>query len=176
MAQIKIYSDLKTGMISFEGSTISDKDIGSVEALAHPSQSDRIIIRSTRVFKRGSTTEYRVFLKRLKASRVNNKDDQKLADAPFNYTRDQIVDYLNHQFEKPVVNEYFEFDPISDRLVAQKDIQVNKSGFFLGEKHKMASGASNIYYEDLDNKANSYPVFGEVLDQSLAANQVMVQV
>ena len=36
----------------------------------------------------------------------------------------------------------------------------------------MASGNSNIYFEDLDNKANSYPIFGEVLDQSLSANQV----
>lgn len=169
---IKIYSDLKTGMITFEGSTIRDKDIGSVEALAHPTESNRIIIRSTREFKRGSTTEYRVYLKRLKITRVHNKDDQKLTNAPFNYDRTQILAYLNEQFERPVVNEYFEYDPTTDRLIAQKDIEVRKSGFFLGSKHKMASGASNIYYEDLDNKANSYPVFGEVLDQSLAANQI----
>ena len=159
-------------MISFEGSTIRDKDIGSVEALAHPTESNRVIIKSTREFKRGSSTEYRVYLKRLKITRIRNKEGQQLTAAPLNYDRTQILAYLNEQFEKPVVNEYFEYDPTSDRLIAQKDIEVRKSGFFLGGKHKMASGASNIYYEDLDNKANSYPVFGEVLDQSLAANQI----
>ena len=169
---IKIFSDLKTGMISFEGSRISDKDIGSIEAVEHPTESNRVIVRSTREFKRGSSTEYRVYFKRLKITRIHNKEDQKLTNAPFNYDRTQILAYLNEQFEKPVVNEYFEYDPTSDRLIAQKDIEVRKSGFFLGGKHKMASGASNIYYEDLDNKANSYPVFGEVLDQSLAANQL----
>lgn len=172
MAQIKIYSDLKTGLVSFEGARLADKEIGSIEAIAHPSQSNRVIVKSTRVFKRGSSTEFRVFFKRLNINRIQNKAGQDLTSAPFNYNRDQILAYLNEQFEKPVVNEYFEYDPATDRLVAQKDIEVQKSGFFLGGKHKMASGASNIYYEDLDNKANSYPVFGEVLDQSLAANQL----
>lgn len=117
---IKIYSDLKTGMISFEGSTIRDKDIGSVEALAHPTESNRVIIKSTREFKRGSSTEYRVYLKRLKITRIRNKEGQQLTAAPLNYDRTQILAYLNEQFEKPVVNEYFEYDPTSDRLIAQK--------------------------------------------------------
>ena len=98
-----------------------------------------------------------------------------LVDAPYNYDRDQVLAYVIEQITRPIITEYFEYDPTLDRLVAQKDIQVDKSGFFLGEKHKMASGNSNVYFEDLDNKANSYPVFGEVLDQSLAANQVAGQ-
>ena len=169
--KIRIFSDTKTGLVTFDGSTVSDKEIGSVEALAHPTQSERIIIKSTRIFKRGSSTEYRVFLKRLKASRVQNEAAETLTEAPYNYTRDQVVDYLNVEFSTPIIQEYFEYNPATDRLVAQRDIQVNKNGFFLGEKHKMASGGSNIYFEDLDNNANSYPVFGEVLDQSLSANQ-----
>ena len=171
MGQIRIFSDTKSGKVTFDGSTITDKEIGSVEALAHPTQSERIIIRSTRIFKRGSTTEYRVFLKRLKANRVQNEAAETLTEAPYNYTRDQVVEYLNQQMSTPIITEYFEYNPTTDRLVAQRDVQVDKNGFFLGEKHKMASGASNIYFEDLDNKANSYPVFGEVLDQSLSANQ-----
>ncbi len=171
MGQIRIFSDTKTGKVTFDGSTISDKEIGSVEALPHPTENGRIIIRSTRILKRSSTTNFRVFLKRLRASRVQNEAGETLTEAPYNYTRDQVVDYLNQQFRTPVVTEYFEYNPVSDRLVAQRDVQVDKNGFFLGDKHKMASGGSNIYFEDLDNKANSYPVFGEVLDQSLAINQ-----
>ena len=171
MGQIRIFSDTKSGKVTFDGSTVSDKEIGSVEALAHPTENNRIIIRSTRVFKRGSTSEYRVFLKRLRDSRVQNEAAETLTQAPYNYTRDQVVDYLNQQMSTPIITEYFEYNPTTDRLVAQRDVQVDKNGFFLGEKHKMASGGSNIYFEDLDNNANSYPVFGEVLDQSLSANQ-----
>jgi len=142
MGQIRIFSDTKSGKVTFDGSTITDKEIGSVEALAHPTQSERIIIKSTRIFKRGSTTEYRVFLKRLKANRVQNEAAETLTDAPYNYTRDQVVVYLNQQMSTPIITEYFEYNPTTDRLVAQRDVQVDKNGFFLGEKHKMASGGS----------------------------------
>ena len=59
MAKIRIFSDTKSGLVTFDGSTVSDKEIGSVEAVAHPSETDRIIIKSTRILKRGSGTEYR---------------------------------------------------------------------------------------------------------------------
>ena len=91
MAQIKIYSALKTGKILFEGSRLSDKNIGSVEALEHPTQSNRIIIKSKVLFKRGSATNYRVFFKRLKISRIQNKEGQTLTSAPFNYDRTQVL-------------------------------------------------------------------------------------
>ena len=170
--KIKIYSDLKSGKVFFDGSTVRSKDIGSLDAELHPSISNRIIIKSNNLFKRGSDTEYRVFFGKLNINRIQNEAGETLVDAPYNYDRDQILAYIQEQINTPIVTEYFQYDPTSDRLVAQKDIQVNKSGFFLGGKHKMASGNSNIYFEDLDNKANSYPVFGELLDQSLAANQV----
>ena len=172
MGKIKIYSDLKSGKVTFDGASVQDKDIGSLEAVEHPSISNRIIVRSTRQYKSGSNSEFRVFFKKLNINRIENKDGQQLTAAPLLYDRAQVLEYLLTQFTKPQVQEYFEYDAALDRLIAQKDIQVNKNGFFLGEKHKMASGNSSIYFEDLDNKANSYPVMGEVLDQSLAENQV----
>ena len=172
MGQIKIYSDLKSGKVNFEGSTVKNKEIGSLSVNAHPTLDNRIQIKSKTLFKRNSTTNYRVFFRKLNINRIQNKNGETLVDAPYNYDRQQIIDYVDQQITKPIITEYFEYDPAKDRLVAQRDIQVDKSGFFLGDKHKLASGNSNIYFEDLDNKANSYPVFGEVLDQSLAANQV----
>ena len=172
MAQIKIYSDLPSGKVNFKGARVNSKDIGSIEASVHPTESNRIVIKSTRQFKRGSETEYRVFFRRLNINRIQNEAGDNLVDAPYNYDRGQIVDYLNTEFKRPTIAEYFEYDPGKDRLIAKKDIEVNKNGFYLGEKHKMASGNSTIYFEDLDTKGNKYPVFGEVLDQSLPANQI----
>jgi hypothetical protein len=168
---IQIFSDLVTGMVNFEGARQRAREIGSLVAEAHPTESNRVIIRSNHLYKLGSETEFRVFFRRLKISRIENKEGQNLTQAPLNMDRAAVLEYLNGEFTVPIVQEYFKYDAESDRLVAQKDIQVNKNGFFLGGKHKISSGASNIYFEDLDNKANSYPVFGEVLDQSLAANQ-----
>lgn len=173
--KLKIYSTLKSGKIFFDGSTVKSKEIGSIEAVLHPTINNRIIIRSLVDFKRGSETEYRVYFGKLNIDRIQNEAGQQLTLAPFNYDRDQVLAYVQEQITKPIITEYFEYNPVTDRLVAQKDIQVDKNGFFLGEKHKMASGSSNIYFEDLDNKANSYSVKGEVLDQSLAANQVAGQ-
>ena len=172
MANIKIYADLKSDKIFFDGSRVSQKEIGTVTATAHPSQNNRVIIKSNKQYKRNSNTQFRVFFKRLKIDRIENKAGQQLTAAPLNYTREQVVTYLTEQFETPIVNEYFEYNPTTDRLVARRDIEVQKNGFFLGAKHKMASGNSNIYFGDLDNKANSYPVFGELADQSVAGNQL----
>ena len=172
MAQIKIYSSLSSGKITFEGSTVKEKNIGSVVAVAHPTLSNRIVIKSNILLKRESETEFREFFKRLNINRIQNKEGETLVDAPYSYDRDQILTYLEGEFTKPTITEYFEYNSSTDRLIAQKDIEVDKNGFFLGAKHKMASGNSNIYFEDLDNKSNSYPIFGEVLDQSLAVNQL----
>ena len=173
--KVKIYSTLKSGKVFFDGARVNSKEIGSLEAELHPTLSNRIRIKSNRQFKRGSNTQYRVFFGKLNINRIQNQAGETLVNAPYNYDRDQILAYVIQQIEKPIVTEYFEYDPILDRLIAQKDIQVDKSGFFLGQKHKIASGNSNIYFEDLDNKANSYSVSGEVLDQSLSANQLAGQ-
>ena len=173
MARIKIYSDVTSNTIFFDGArTVSSKILGEVEAVAHPTESNRIIVKSTTLFKQGSDTLFRVFFKRLKISRIENEAGEQLTAAPYFYDRDQVLSYLNEQFTKPKVIEYFEYNATKDRLVAKKDVEVAKNGFFLGDKHKMASGNSNIYFEDLDTKTNAYPIFGEVLDQSIPANQV----
>ena len=170
--KVKIYSTLKSGKVFFDGARVNSKEIGTLDVIAHPTISNRIKIKSLTQFKRGSDTQYRVFFGKLNINRIQNEAGQNLVDAPFNMDRDAVIAYVKTQITKPIITEYFEYNPVLDRLVAQRDIQVDKSGFFLGEKHKMASGNSNIYFEDLDNKANSYPVFGEVLDQSLTANQL----
>ena len=169
--KVKIYSTLKSGKVFFDGARVNSKEIGTLEVLAHPSISNRIRIKSLTQFKRGSSTQYRVFFGKLNINRIQNEAGQDLV-ADLGMDRDAVIAYVQTQITKPIVTEYFEYNPITDRLEANKNIEVKKHGFFIGGKYKMASGNSNLYYEDLATKGNSYPVMGEVFDQSLAENQV----
>jgi hypothetical protein len=169
--KVKIYSDLKSGKVQFDGSRVRNKEIGSLEVNAHPTLSNRIQIKSNTVFKRNSNTNYRVFFGRLDINRIQNKEGQNLV-SDLGMDRDAVIAYVLVQIKKPIVTEYFEYNPITDRLEANKNIEVKKHGFYIGGKYKMASGNSNLYYEDLATKGNQYPVMGEVFDQSLPENQV----
>ena len=169
--KVKIYSDLKSGKVQFDGSRVRNKEIGSLEVEAHPTLSNRIRIKSNTVFKRGSDTNYRVFFGKLNINRIQNKAGQNLV-ADLGMDRDAVIAYVLVQIKKPIVTEYFEYNPITDRLEANKNIEVKKHGFYIGGKYKMASGNSNLYYEDLATRGNQYPVMGEVFDQSLPENQV----
>ena len=169
--KVKIYSTLKSGKVAFDGARVKNKEIGSLAVEAHPTLTNRIRIKSLVQFKRGSDTQYRVFFGKLNINRIQNEAGQDLV-ADLGMDRDAIIAYVQTQITKPIVTEYFEYNPITDRLEANKNIEVKKHGFFIGGKYKMASGNSNLYYEDLATKANSYPVMGEVFDQSLAENQV----
>ena len=169
--KVKIYSTLKSGKVFFDGARVNSKEIGTLEVLAHPSISNRIRIKSLTQFKRGSSTQYRVFFGKLNINRIQNEAGQDLV-ADLGMDRDAVIAYVQTQITKPIVTEYFEYNPITDRLEANKNIEVKKHGFFIGGKYKMASGNSNLYYEDLGTKGNSYPVMGEVFDQSLPENQV----
>ena len=122
-------------------------------------------------FKRGSDTQYRVFFGKLNINRIQNEAGQDLVGT-LGMDRAAVIEYVETQITKPIVTEYFEYNPITDRLEANKNIEVKKHGFYIGGKYKMASGNSNLYYEDLSTKGNQYPVMGEVFDQSLAENQV----
>ena len=169
--KVKIYSTLKSGKVFFDGARVNSKEIGTLEVLAHPSISNRIRIKSLTQFKRGSSTQYRVFFGKLNINRIQNEAGQDLV-ADLGMDRDAVIAYVQTQITKPIVTEYFEYNPVTDRLEANKNIEVKKHGFFIGGKYKMASGNSNLYYEDLGTRGNSYPVMGEVFDQSLAENQV----
>jgi hypothetical protein len=168
--KVKIYSTLKSGKVNFDGARVNSKEIGSLAVEAHPTLSNRIRIKSLVQFKRGSETEYRVFFGKLNINRIQNEAGENLVD-DLGMDRDAVIAYIQTQITKPIVTEYFEYNPVTDRLEANKNIEVKKHGFFIGGKYKMASGNSNLYYEDLATGSNSYPVMGEVLDQSIAANQ-----
>ena len=91
--KVKIYSTLKSGKVSFDGARVQNKEIGSLEVLAHPTLSNRIKIKSNRQFKRGSDTQYRVFFGKLNINRIQNEAGQDLV-ADLGMDRDAVIAYV----------------------------------------------------------------------------------
>ena len=58
-----------------------------------------------------------------------------------------------------------------DQLIGDRAIETTLNSLFLGEQHKMSSGAENIFFTNLGNETNFYPMWGGLKDQSLLANQ-----
>ena len=92
MAQIQIYSDIAKGCILFDNSRVEPKFLGTIQASAHDTISDRIVI--VRLDRENSDGSYRKLFKRLKITRVQNEAGQDLV-ATLGYTRDQVINYIN---------------------------------------------------------------------------------
>ncbi len=68
---------------------------------------------------------------------------------------------------------HFIYNPVTDKLEADRAIQTTLNSLFLGEQHKMSSGAANIYFTDLSTKINWHPASAGMKDQSILANRDM---
>ena len=66
---------------------------------------------------------------------------------------------------------HFIYNPVTDKLEADRAIETTLNSLFLGEQHKMSSGAENIFFTNLGNSTNFYPMWGGLKDQSVTANQ-----
>ena len=67
--------------------------------------------------------------------------------------------------------EHFRYDEEQDQLIGDRAIETTLNSLFLGEQHKMSSGAENIFFTNLGNETNFYPMWGGLKDQSLVVNQ-----
>ena len=66
---------------------------------------------------------------------------------------------------------HFRYDQEQDQLIGDRAIETTLNSLFLGEQHKMSSGAENIFFTNLGNETNFYPMWGGLKDQSVTANQ-----
>ncbi len=73
--------------------------------------------------------------------------------------------------ELAAIMKYFKYDEPSDKLVATRAIETTLNSLFLGDQHKMSSGAENIFFTNLGNNTNFFPMWGGLKDQSITANQ-----
>ena len=93
---VKIFGDAALGSLFFEGSPHPSAPLGGVVvASAREGSTDRIkIIRSDQFQKNG--VDPRVLFKRMRITRIRNKDDQRLVqDLGFN--QQQVIDYINDE-------------------------------------------------------------------------------
>ena len=65
---------------------------------AHPTLTDRIIIKSNTSFKRGSSTVYRVFFGALNIDRIQNEAGVDLVGT-LGYDRDAVIAYVETQIK-----------------------------------------------------------------------------
>ena len=70
---------------------------------------------------------------------------------------------------------HFVYNPITDKLEADRAIETTLNSLFLGEQHKMSSGAENIFFTNKNSEINFFPMWGGVKDQSKGENQVAGQ-
>ena len=67
--------------------------------------------------------------------------------------------------------KHFIYNPITDKLEADRAIETTLNSLFLGEQHKMSSGSENIFFTNLTTDINFFPMWGGLKDQSITANQ-----
>lgn len=91
---IKIYSVVSKGCIFFDGSTVQPKFLGTVQAEAHPTLNERVIIYRTDRVSRNDAGTFRKIFRKLRISRIQNVQGEFLVE-DLGYDRDQVVAYIN---------------------------------------------------------------------------------
>jgi hypothetical protein len=67
--------------------------------------------------------------------------------------------------------KHFVYNPVTNKLEADRAIETTLNSLFLGEQHKMSSGSENIFFTNLTSDINFFPMWGGLKDQSLTVNQ-----
>ena len=63
--------------------------------------------------------------------------------------------------------DHFKYNPVTDKLEADRAIETTLNSLFLGEQHKMSSGSENIFFTNLSSDINFFPMWGGLKDQSI---------
>ena len=93
---VKIFGDAAQGSLFFEGSPHPPAPLGGVVlAAARAGSTDRIIITRSDQFQKNGV-DPRVLFKRMRITRVRNKEDQRLV-ADLGFTQQQVIDYINDE-------------------------------------------------------------------------------
>lgn len=69
------------------------------------------------------------------------------------------------------VLSHWTYDESDRKLKSNRAIETTLNSLYLGEQHKMSSGAENIFFTNLGNDTNFYPMWGGLKDQSVTANR-----
>ena len=67
--------------------------------------------------------------------------------------------------------KHFIYNPVTNKLEADRAIETTLNSLFLGEQHKMSSGAENIFFTNMSTDINFFPMWGGLKDQSITVNR-----
>ncbi len=73
--------------------------------------------------------------------------------------------------EQSAVLGHFTYDDNSRKIKADRAIETTLNSLYLGEQHKMSSGAENIFFSNQSSNIDFFPMWGGMRDQSNPANQ-----
>ena len=109
---VKIFGDASQGSLFFEGLTIPPAPLGGiVVASAHPTLANRIrVVRNDQFQKDGVTP--RILFKRMRMTRVRNKQDQRLVQ-DLGFTHQQVIDYINDEANRKANELDFQKDSVA---------------------------------------------------------------
>lgn len=82
-----------------------------------------------------------------------------------------LVEFLSLTPEQQGTLDHFVFNPSTNKLEADRPIETTLNSFFLGDIHKISSGAENVFFTNLNSNIDYFPMWGGVKDQSIAENQ-----
>ena len=119
--KVKIYATLKLGEVVFDGAKVSNKEAKTLTVNAHPTLVDRIQIKSNHQFKKNSSTNYKVFFRKLQIDRIQNEAGQNLV-SDLGMDIHAVMAYVLEQINQPTVTEFFEYNATTETLKADFDL------------------------------------------------------
>lgn len=154
---VSIYGDAALGSLFFEGLRIPPAPLGGVVvAIEHPSIAGRIRVTRSDLFQRDGVTP-RIVFKRMRPSRVRNKDNQRLV-GDLGYTLQQVIDYINDEANRK-----------SNELDFQKDGAAVGSGNtinFIGSGVSAVSVSGDVATVHIAGGSAGNPVTSGILTSS----------
>lgn len=171
MARIKIYSNLEDATIHFDNSPVSPKPLGSAVATAHDSEADRLVIKDRLPKPNGND---RFYFRRLKYTRVENAEGERLSAAPYNYTRDQVLAYLNIEFAKTLSFDTASYRGVWDASTNTPDLTtlVAANGDFLYVNVNGTVGGVDYYVNDVLRYDSAADVWDHIPDMSASVSSI----
>jgi|9_EtaG_2_1085328.scaffolds.fasta_scaffold01742_4 hypothetical protein len=94
---------------------------------------------------------------------VNNSNESRLSTSET--SKSELTS------EDALTLKHFKYNPSTNKLEGSKAIETTLNSLFLGEQHKMSSGAENIFFTNLGSEINFFPMWGGLKDQSKVENQ-----
>ena len=154
---VSIFGDAAQGSLFFEGLRIPPAPLGGVVvAIEHPSISGRIRVTRSDLFQRDGVTP-RIVFKRMRPTRVRNKDNQRLV-GDLGYTLQQVIDYINDEANRK-----------SNELDFQKDGTAVGSGNtinFIGSGVSAVSVSGDVATVHIAGGSAGNPVTSGILTSS----------